>query len=481
MKKIIISLSIAVLCIICLVTTVMHYHNLESIPYGYHVDEYSGSVDIGCMATEGVDAHNVPYPLFSNLNYGTPKPPTYIYPGILWAKFSGYSIPSLRAFSVTVYTIGILGLIFLARLLFGWRYSIITACIACLSPWTWGLSRVAFESLFSMTFMVWGIYFFLKPSRILWSFTAGLLFAAAMYSYPPYRLQIPLMVVTLLIYTAHKNPRALKSWVSFAIAFILPLIPLAQKTLSGEIQKRFNSISIFSKDYLDSIHSSGSIGDMIKIFFHNYILHFNLDFLFVTGDPSYVHSTRHFGLLSWLDIAAFGLALVWGCLLLTKKSRADNPLKSNFSLLIFLFINVLIGVLPSALTNSELPNSLRITPSWPFLCLMNGFLIWRACEYWWGAWVVTSLLSILFAFVFLRVYFEVFPQEGKGMFGYWTLEQANQIKTDEDWMKFLLLYRFQDYNARYYLMQYRGFTCTQSRNVWEGLRDYLKSKGKYYQ
>ena len=65
------------------------------------------------------------------------------------------------------------------------------------------------------------------------------------------------------------------------------------------------------------------------------------------------------------------------------------------------------------------------------------------------------------------------------MFGYWTLEEANQLKNDQDWLKFLLMYSHQDYNARYFLMQYRGLTCTQSRNVWEGIRDLLISHGKY--
>ena len=62
------------------------------------------------------------------------------------------------------------------------------------------------------------------------------------------------------------------------------------------------------------------------------------------------------------------------------------------------------------------------------------------------------------------------------MFGYWTLEEANQVKTDEDWMKFLLIYRHQDYNARYYLMQYRHLSCTQSETMWEGVGKFLNEK-----
>lgn len=285
MKNTIISISLICLSAISLSACALSYYRLGSVPYGFHVDEMSSSVDIGCMTTEGVDAHNVPHPLFSSLNYGTPKPPTYIYPAILWAKLFGYSVASLRAMSVTVHLLGIVGLYFLAEIFFGWRYALLTVTVASLSPWTWGVSRVAFESLFSVTFLIWGIYLFLRSSKIHFTVLSGLCFAAAIYSYPPFRLQTPLMIVSLIAYAQWKKPRALRSWVCFVLAMVLPIIPLVQKTLSGEIQSRFNAISIFSKGYLNAIHSSGSLKEIIEIFINNYLLHFRWDFLFLTGDP----------------------------------------------------------------------------------------------------------------------------------------------------------------------------------------------------
>jgi len=480
MKNPSISISLVFLVLISLSAGVLSYWQLEKIPYGFHVDELAGSVDIGCLSTEGVDAHGIRHPLFSNLNYGTPKPPTFIYPGVLWSKVFGYSVASLRALTVTVHLLGIAGLLFLARLFFGWRYAVLTMTVAIISPWTWGLSRVAFESLFSATFLIWGIYFFLRSPKMWSGFFSGLLFAAAIYSYPPFRLQTPLMLGTLIIYTWAKKPWPLKSWLIFAGALILPLIPLIEKTLNGEIQQRFNAISIFSKDYLNSIHSQGRFTDIAGIFINNFFLHFNPDFLFLTGDPSYVHSTRHFGILSWLDMAALPLGIVWLLWLVNKKSRLNNPLAVHRSFVLFLTVNILIGIVPVALTNSELPNSLRITGAWPFVCLLSAFLLWQACERWWKLWLAVCLVSALFAGAYFDIYFKVFPEEGKGMFGYWTLEQANGAKTDEDWMKFLYVYRYQDYNARYFLMQYRKASCTESSNMWENMKNLLMSRGKYY-
>ena len=219
----------------------------------------------------------------------------------------------------------------------------------------------------------------------------------------------------------------------------------------------------------------GSWSQLLEIFAYVYAMHFKADFLFLHGDPSYVHSTRHFGIFSWMDTAALAIGLFFGLMLLLKTGRKNNPLIAHWPWLVFLLVNILIGVVPVALTNSEIPNSLRIMGSWPFMCLLSAFLIGQACERWWGLWLAAVLITVLFAFSFLKVYFQVYPEEGKGMFSYWTLDQANQIKTDDDWFKFMVVYRHDDYNVRYFLMQYRGLTCTQSHKMWEGMRDFLSS------
>jgi len=479
MKNFVVKACIVVLVLAALVGLAAHFYRLGTIPYGFHVDEMSGSVAIGCMATEGVDAHNVPHPLFANLNYGTPKPPTYLYPAVLWAKLFGYSVLSLRALSVTVHLLGIVGLFVLARSLFGWRYAILTLAVAGLSPWAWVPSRVAFESLFAVTFSIWGLYMFLQPPRLWRMVLAGILLAGAMYSYPPIRLQTPLMLLPLIIYSCKKYKLNWKSLAVFGLVFAILLVPLAQKTLNGQLQERFNTISIFSHDYLKNLGASGNWVQLAEIFCYVYAMHFSPDFLFSKGDLSYVHSTRHFGILSWMDMAALAMGLLFLVMLLTKSGRKNNPLATHWHWVVFLSVNILIGVVPVALTNSELPNSLRIIGSWPFMCLLSGFFLWQACERWWGLWLATVILTILFAFAFLKVYFQVYPQEGKGMFSYWALEEANSIKTDEDWLKFLLTYRHEDYHSRYFLMQYRHVSCTQSRNMWEGMRDFLMKRGTY--
>ena len=90
--------------------------------------------------------------------------------------------------------------------------------------------------------------------------------------------------------------------------------------MHGALSRRFNEISIFNKDYLHSLGKTGTPWDIISIFVHNYFLHLSPDFLFLTGDPSYVHSTRHLGIFSWLDIAALIILMVFLVLAFLRRS-----------------------------------------------------------------------------------------------------------------------------------------------------------------
>ena len=293
------------------VMAALRFWRLDSIPYGYHVDEVSGAVTMNCYATQGCDAEARPWPLFGFIEYGQDKPPTYIYPGLLWAKFFGTTVPSFRGFGVFGLTVGLIGLFFLGRTIGGLGLGLITVLAAACSPWMWCVSRVLMESYFAPVFVIWGLYFFWRSSAW-WDWAlAGFFFACAMYSYPPARMQVPLMMATLWFYEWGRRPIRWQSHLSFVSVFILSLLPLAANYLHGSLSRRFNMISIFSKDYLHSLGSTGTPWDIICIFFHNYFLHLSPDFLFFTGDPSYVHSTRHLGIFSFLDISALVILMVF--------------------------------------------------------------------------------------------------------------------------------------------------------------------------
>src|ERR1035441_7400944 len=111
-------ITFGLIILVVLVLNILHFWRLDTIPYGFHVDEVGSAVTVQCFAEKGCDAELTGWPLFGTMEYGQDKPPTYVYPGMLWAKVFGSTVPSLRAFSVFGLLIGILGLFLLAKQFF---------------------------------------------------------------------------------------------------------------------------------------------------------------------------------------------------------------------------------------------------------------------------------------------------------------------------------------------------------------------------
>jgi hypothetical protein len=352
--------SIGFIILAVLVLNVLRFWKLDAIPNGYHINELGSAVTVQCLAESGCDAQMKPWPLFGAMDYGQDKPPTFIYPGMLWAKVFGSTVGSLRAYSVFIFMTGLVGLFLLGKGLFGRGYGLLVVLAATCSPWAWVATRLALESFFAPVLAIWGLYFLWRSNRWGdWAW-AGLLFASAMYAYPPARLQIPLMMATLGLYEWGRRSLRWRSVLSLALVFIMSLLPLAAQYMHGALTRRFDQLSILNKDYLYVFGKAGTPWDTITVFAHHYLLHLAPSFLFFTGDASYMYSTRHSGILGILDMTALVILLVFLVLAMQRPVWQNNPLIKNRRWLLFLASNFFIGIIPSALTNQGLPHTLRI-------------------------------------------------------------------------------------------------------------------------
>lgn len=468
----------ALIILLLIIINVLRFHRLDEIPYGFHVDEYSAAVTARCFALEGTDAWGVKNrtPFFT-VAYGSPRPATYIYPLAWIGKVFGYTVPVLRAFSALAVLLGIAGIFALGWRMAGLSGGLWAALAASLSPPIFVMSRFGIESLFAASFFAWALYFLLKPQNKIGMAAAGIFTALSAYSYPPARAFIPLfLVVFFIIY--HPWRAGLWSWVIFILVAAILSIPLAHSLLTDEmVSRRFNQISILG-DLKDSPWSWGWIKEVLTSFIHNMGLHLSWDFLFKRGDGSLIHSTGKHGLFSWVDYAAWAGALgLYGWQLLRRGSR--DFLNDKGKIVLLCVAGFFLSIVPSALTNSEIPNASRVSLYWPLVSLLTGVLISEVQrQHPWSAGAFLAV-AVVFASLFLRYYFKEYPERSKGMFSYWVLADARQIKNDQDMLKFLVKYRFLDFHSRYYLMNQEDVSCQSSYQIWEHLYRKLGGGKRY--
>jgi len=421
-----------------LVVNLLRFINLENAPKGFYIDEITSAVNAHCMATEGTDYSGKKWPLWG-FGFGSPKPPTQLYPLGLWVKIFGISIGSVRAFSAFAYTLGLLGLFLIARLIGGPISAWATLLVSSISPWGWMLSRIAFESILGPIFLIWGVFFFLRNPRWWNMVLAGFFMACAMYSYPPTRLQAPLVVLLLIGYQIKQKNISLKPLGIFLTTIALCCVPLVLGTLKGPLLDRFNSISIASTTY--------SWTDFIATFAKNYACHLSPKFLFLTGDNNYRHSTKHFGELSWVDMLGLVAGMAFLLILFKNKKRPSH-------LVVFLLMAAASGIIPAALTWEGLPNALRSFGTQPFMELLIGYSLAQAIVRWPKILIVLSVTGAVFAVSFLSVYFTTYPNESAEAFQSNIRTEAEGCQTQQDWVRFFLHYSNDRIILRYYITRY---------------------------
>lgn len=467
--------NIILLWIIIIVVNVFRFQFLDKAPNGFHVDEMSYAVTVQCLATEGRSIHGDPYPIFSDVGYGSPRPATTVYPSILWSRIFGFSRASFRSLPALMIVLSLLGLFMIGRRFFNFLFATILVMIASVSPWMWAVSRLSLEPPFYIFYCVWAVYFLSKSrNSILFPILTGIFVSFALYTYPAARLFIPLSLVSILQIFFKMKKIDWRSVLISAGTTLIVSIPLLWCMLFGNLMARFNDIGLLSQSYWDDVGKVFSLFNLVKLIFSNLMLHFSFGFLFLDANINLPYSAGRFvGILGWLDVFGLICGLVLLVLYLVKNKVCPWSLIGILYLLIILF-----GFLPAALTWHDIPNSLRIISAWPFVMGALAYFIWRlATKRWGGAVLILFLvINIIFSFLFLKYYFTSFGPNSRFMFSEYYWRDAAKIKTDADWLKFISQYRRLDYPVMYFLMNYRGDTCTEARNKWDVVNAYINQQ-----
>jgi hypothetical protein len=444
---------------------------LELSPPGFYVDEFLGALHVICLSQTGHSSSGQAWPLFAEGGAGGFYTPVFLYLGAAWIRLFGTSIYAFRALAAFAGTVTVLGATAVAKRIGGPRFAFWTFVLACLSPWGFQFSRIAWDPALYPAFLVWAVYFWLGGRRtILEGALAGALFAGALYSYPPARIQGPLLFAALLV--GDWSRLRWQKLVGFGLSAATLLAPLAVRYGDPGFRGRGASLAIFSDEFLQAHRGHWPPWfAFIRSLFDNVTAHLRPSFLFLGGDENLRHSTQYFGELGLLDAFALGMGLA----LLTAVVREqihprdpDTPLAAAAAAttLVRYFglacIGILSGILPAALTWEAIPHALRSIGAWPFFSLLGGGLLVLAEARWRAARAAGCAIAVLHATLMFFVYFRLYPSLAKDAFSGSLHDAFARTSGFGPGDKASLISREQPEGIRYYLISNLNYDCTSS-------------------
>jgi 4-amino-4-deoxy-L-arabinose transferase-like glycosyltransferase len=338
---------------------------LEKIPPGLYIDHVTKAYDAYSILKSGKNVYGEKFPLFFDTGLDR-REPIFIYTISFFIFLFGLSKISVSLAAVFYGTMTILATYLFVKSTFGEKEALISSFLIAVSPWNFVLSRNVFRVISLPFFLVMGLYFWrisdFKNKKYI--ALSGIFFGLVLYTYTTSRLFLPLILISLFVIDFKKIIKRKKSIIVFILSFLITSLPFIYYfTLNyNELQKRFNSISIFNKEFIEK-NKSLSNKDIILLycetFLKNYLKHFSFNFLFLHGDSNHRHSVPNFG---QLHIFEFPLLLIGIIICLIRK---NNYYK-------FLIFWLIIYPIPSSLTNEGIPHALRSYNGFPVFEIISS-------------------------------------------------------------------------------------------------------------
>lgn len=312
---------IILLVVILLIASFLRLYKLGQVPSSLNWDEVSLGYNAKSILETGKDEYGEFLPLVLR-SYDDYKPALYVYTAIPFVGVLGLTeiavrLPSAIAGILAVYIVYFLvqeilnrqKVEILGRGIESKTIALVTCFFLAISPWHIQFSRIAFESNVGLTINLLALTLFLKGLRKPWLLVLSFIFAASnMHMYQSDRVFTPLLFVALsLIFL--KELLKLKKWfIASVIAAIVVSLPLVVYILTNQnALLRAKGVSVFSEKQLVLRSSEKLVYDkntnnyfamildnrrveFVKATIYGYISHFDLNWLFITGDIARHHA-----------------------------------------------------------------------------------------------------------------------------------------------------------------------------------------------
>lgn len=429
-----------ILILIILLAAGLRLWNLWGVPPSISMDEASIGYNAYAVLHTGGDEYNT-FPLISQRSYDDWRRSTYLLLDIPFVAVFGLQPLAVRLPAVILSVLTVWATYFLILALFKKesRFAIgmalLTTFLLAISPWHIYISRIGHESNACLSFLVFGVLFFLQGLRKSWKLFVGLGFLTlSMISYYVGQILIPLLLVGLsiifrkeLLHIFFRDKRLVMPLVLCMLIFFL----LLWLVFSPTSLVRFNGTSTFSPSAHEELYTQEVLlhnkavaqHDFLGVTLHHrylfpvkvwwsaYTIHFSPSWIFANPSNKDSFKAPYTGLLYlWqFPFVLLGLGIVLFTRILDWKSK---------SLMLLWF---LLAPLPASIA-VQVPHANRVYNSvvaWNIFAAFGiGYLLYRLKKIRLLTGGVVGLLVIVGLVQFCKNYFILFPQQQSSSFYY---------------------------------------------------------------
>ena len=428
---------------------------IDKVPPSLNWDEVSHGYNAYSILKSGKDEWGASFPIIFKA-YGDYKLPGYIYLTALSELFFGLNSFAVRLVSILA---GVASVIFTYLLtiefvskdnnkLFANKskaIAILASLLVAVEPWSFFLSRGAFEANLALAFFLSSLYLFFKSfDKATYLIFSAITLGLTVWTYNSYRIFTPLFLIALIfLYRQEISDLYKKSRYSLSLALIsllILLVPMFWQLFNPNGLARYGRVAILDE---------GAVGQIINLrenfklnptlerlmfnrptffvirFLKNYVSHFSPKFVFVDGGTNYQFSIPGHGLIYIINLPFLVIGLVY---FLKRKGKIS----------LFILVWLLLAPIPSSLTR-EAPHVLRSITflSQPMVLTAFGLVVFLEFLKSRGIGKRVSkefllliyLLGVgIFALNYLRVYFQEYPRNYAWSWQYGYKQAVNYIK-----------------------------------------------------
>lgn len=368
------------LLILILFSFCLRFWWLDRSPKGLLIDEaHFGYISYSLIET-GRDEHGISWPVIFK-GFGDQKLPVQAYLLIPFIKYIGLNSVAVRLPSVIAGSLLAAAIYWLLReFKIKEELSLFGALIVSLSPWTFFLSRFAYEANIALLFFTLGLIFLHKISQKrgwAWAIGASVMMALTWYTYIAFRPITLLFSIGFLLFLLLKKQLKWQYGLLFLVIFFGLVAPLFHPQLAASGAARFKQVGIltdeglvmainqnrtFCTDKLPRFICYGLWNKPLyfsKELLQRFVAVFSPEFLFTTGDSQLRYqSIEDFGQFYLVLLPLLFLGIV------ATLFRVDTQKTSNNNR-VFILLGLIIAPISSILAGQA--QMVRLSPLLPFL------------------------------------------------------------------------------------------------------------------